>query len=87
MTSSGCLCRGSRGLDCCVLWVTYVSLADLYIILGFGLHARCAREVVRPRGLCGAGKDVWLRAWGVWFLSGVCYLQVCVFSGNCFGFL
>ena len=29
-----------------------------------------------PWGLCGAGKAVWVRAWGVCFVSGMCYLQV-----------
>ena len=37
--------------------------------------------------LCEAGKAVWVRVWGVWFVSGECYLQVSVVAGNCFEFL
>ena len=82
MPLSGCLSRGSRGRDCCVLCVIYVSFEKLYILVGFGLRERCLRGTARYRSLCGAGKAVWVRAWGVWFVSGACYLQVCVFSGN-----
>ena len=56
------------------------------IILGFGLHERCLRGVVRHRGLCGAGKAVWARVWRVWLVTGERYLQISVFAGNWFGF-
>ena len=86
VTLPGCLSRGSRGRDCCVLCVIYVYFAELYIILGFGLHDRCARDVVSPRGLFGADTAVWVRAWGVSFLSGACFLQISVFTGSWIGF-
>ena len=86
MSLSGCLSRGSRGRECCVLCVIYGSFEKLYIILGFGLHERCLRGVVMHRVLCGAGKAVWVRVWGVWFVSGACYLRVYVFTGNCIWF-
>ena len=37
---------------------------ELCLIVGFGLHESCARGVMRPRGLCGAGKAAWVWAWG-----------------------
>ena len=63
----------------------YVQFAELYIILGFGLDDRCARDVVRLRGLSRAGKAVCVRAWGVWVVSDACYLQVAVVAGSWFG--
>ena len=54
-------------------------LKELCKILGFGLHERCLRGAVRRRGLRGAGKAVWVRVWGVWFVSSEWYLQVSVF--------
>ena len=51
-------------------------------MLGFGLHKRCARHLGRRWGVRGAGKSVWVRVWGLWFASGVCYLQVFVCLGN-----
>ena len=86
MSLSGCLSRGSRGRDCCVLCVIYVQFKKLYRILGVGLHERCLWGVVRHRCQCGAGKAVRMRAWGLWFVSGECYVQVSVFAGNWFGF-
>ena len=53
---------------------------------GFPLHGRCLRGDARYRGLCGAGKAVWVRVWKVWFVWGACYLQVFVFAGNLVGF-
>ena len=82
VTSSGCLSRGSRGRDCRVVCVIYVYYKELCIIVWFGLHERCARDVVRPWGPRGAGKAVWVRAWGVWFGSSVCSVQIFVFLGN-----
>ena len=41
---------------------------------------------MRPRGLFGAGTAVWVRARGIWFVSGACYLQIYVFAGSWFGF-
>ena len=50
------------------------------------MHERCLRGVVRHRSLCGAGKAVWVRAWG----SGLCRACVicsCSYSQvNGFGF-
>ena len=86
MTLSGCLSRGSRGRACFVLCVIYVQSKEIYIILGFDLHEICLLGVVRHRGLCEAGKAVWVRLWGVWFMSAECYLQISVFAGNGFGF-
>ena len=85
VTLSGCLSGSSRGRDCCVVCVLYVQFAELYIILGLRLHDRCARDVMRPRCLCGAGKAVCVRAWGVWLVSNACYLQGAVVAGSLFG--
>ena len=65
MTSSGCLSRGSRGRDCRVLCVVFIYFEELCILIGFGLHERRAWDVVRSWGLRGAGKAVWVWAWGV----------------------
>ena len=80
MTLSGCVSRGVGGCDCRVLRLMYVYVKEIRIIVGFGLHERCARDVVRPRGLRGVGKAVGVRVWGVWFVSGACYLQAFVFA-------
>ena len=60
MTSSGCLSRGSRGRVCLLLCVTNVSLEDLCIIIGVGLHERRARDILRSWGLRGLGEAVWV---------------------------
>ena len=86
VTSWGCLSRGSRGRDCRAACVLYVYVKELCIIVGFGLQERCARDVMRPWGPRGAGKAVWVWAWGVWFVSSACYLLGFVFPGSWFGF-
>ena len=55
-------------------------------MLGLRLRERCLRGVVRHRVLCGVGKTAWVRVWGVWFVSGACYLHIFVFAGNGCGF-
>ena len=83
VTLSGCLSRGSRGRDCRVVCACYVYFKDSCVVLGFGLHERCARDVERPRGLRGAGKAVWVWAWAIGFASGLRYLRRFVLPGNC----
>ena len=63
MTSSGCLSRKSRGRNCRIVCVLYVSFKELCIIIGFRLHERRARDVMRSWGPRGAGKAVWVWAW------------------------
>ena len=65
MTSSGCLSRGSKGRDRRTLCAIYVYFKAVSIIIEFGLHERRAWDVVRSWGLRGAGKAVWVWAWGV----------------------
>ena len=85
MTLSGCLSRGSRGRDCCVLCAIYGSFEELYILLRFSLQERCLRGVMRHRSLCGAGNAVWMRVWEVWLCQAriICrstYSQIVVLS-------
>ena len=64
MTSSGCLSRGPGGRDYRVLCVNDVQDKELCVRIGFGLHERRARNVVKSWGLRGAVKAVWVWAWG-----------------------
>ena len=77
MTPSGCQSRGSSGLDCRVVCVIYVYAKKLRIIIGSELRERRARDVVMSWGLRGAGKAVWVWAWGS---------QIWVGCASCAGF-